>query len=52
MEINNKKSGILLHNRKNIEQKVRNNYNIKGIPVVEKYKYLGIYIDSKLSFDM
>ena len=51
MEINFKKSGILLHNRNKIEDKIKRNYAIEDIPIVNEYKYLGIYIDTRLTFN-
>ena len=45
------KSGILLHNRNKIKLKVEKEEKIKNIPIVEKYKYLGVYIDSRLTFE-
>ena len=50
MQINYQKSGVLLHNRKKIQQKIRNNMEIMQIPVVQSYKYLGILIDAGLTF--
>lgn len=34
MQINNSKSGIIFHNRKNVDQKIRNGYKVKDIPLV------------------
>ena len=48
MKINKKKSGIILH-KKNSKRK-RKKSEFHGYPIVNEYKYLGIYIDSKLSF--
>ena len=50
MEINKKKSGILLHNKKNIAQRVNKEEKILGIPICESYKYLGVHIDHGLTF--
>ena len=48
MQINKKKSGILLHNKKNIPQRVSKEEKILGIPLCISYKYLGVHIDLSL----
>ena len=48
MKINRKKSGIIFHKFKSRKTKTPKSFN--GYPIVDSYKYLGIYIDSKLSF--
>ena len=49
MEINFKKSGILqLRDSKRTPN--LKDLLIQGIPMVEEYKYLGIYFDTTLSF--
>jgi len=50
MDINKKKSGIIFHscwgwsNRRKLKE-------IEGYPIDNKYKYLGIWIDSALTFN-
>ena len=48
MKINRAKSGIMFYKKK--KSKVRT-VQILGYPVVENYKYLGIWIDEKFSFE-
>ena len=48
MTINKKKSGIIIHRTNGKRKKKRKKY--KDFPIVDEYKYLGVYIDSKLSF--
>ena len=49
MKINKQKSGIIFCKRKSMKKD--NRKDIEGYPVVQKYKYLGIIIDEKLSFN-
>ena len=48
MTINKKKSGIIIHKKNSKRSKKRK--EVKGYPIVNEYKYLGVYIDSKMSF--
>ena len=50
MQINAEKSGIILWNNKNTKRKVIEKERIKGIPIVTKYKYLGIIMDYQMNF--
>ena len=50
MQINAEKSGIILWKNKNTNRKVIEKERIKGIPIVQKYKYLGIILDYQLKF--
>ena len=47
MKINKKKSGIMWFKRKKNNKK--RNKNIEGYPVVENYKYLGVYLDDRMN---
>ena len=50
MKINKKKSGIMWFKRKKNNKKTLNEIkNIEGYPIVENYKYLGIYIDDRMN---
>ena len=51
MKINTEKSGVIFWKDKNIKRKSIEQERIKGIPIVEKYKYLGIIFDAKLNFE-
>ena len=51
MEINKKKSGIMIHNRNNLAKRIERKENIEGFPIVKEYKYLGIIIDCGLTFE-
>ena len=48
MLINKKKSGIIYHRINS--KKLRKKKLYHGYPIMSEYKYLGITIDSKLSF--
>jgi len=48
MQINKKKSAIMYHKINSKKLKKRREYH--GYPIVSEYKYLGVVIDSKLSF--
>ena len=48
MKINKKKSGIIYH--KINGKKLRKKKEYHGYPIMSEYKYLGIVLDSKLSF--
>ena len=50
MKINKNKSGIMFYKKKNNRKRSQENNEIMGYPRVEEYKYLGIWIDSKMSF--
>ena len=43
MKLNRNKSGVIFHTKQGPKPKEYNG-DIEGIPVVEKYKYLGIWI--------
>ena len=49
MKLNKSKSGIMMHGKKGKKLKVEK--KIRGIPVVEEYKYLGIWIDKNLTMN-
>jgi len=53
LKLNPKKSGILefLPRRGNCKRVLKINSLVEEIPVVDKYKYLGIWIDSKITID-
>ena len=53
MRINKKKSGIIFFRKKKkkIAEGEEGNQDILGYPILEYYKYLGIWIDYKMSFD-
>ena len=46
MKINNDKSGIILWKNKKSRRQSAEKVKIKNIPIVSKYKYLGIMLDS------
>ena len=48
MKINKKKSAIIYH--KINSKKLRKKKEYHGYPIVSSYKYLGVVLDSKLSF--
>ena len=48
MIVNKKKSGIIYHRVRSKKIKKKKMYH--GYPIVSEYKYLGVIIDSKLSF--
>ena len=50
MKINAEKSGIIFWNDKNAKRKEVEKEKISGIPIVTKYKYLGIILDVKMDF--
>ena len=50
MKINRKKSGIMFVKKRNSKVK-ETRRDIQEYPIVEEYKYLGIWIDYKFSFD-
>ena len=50
MKINTDKSGIILWKNKRTKRKVQDKERIMGIPIVEKYKYLGIILDFQLKY--
>ena len=51
MQVNRKKSGIIVHKGKlhNINEKTTC-HKLSKIPIVDNYKYLGIWIDRNLNF--
>ena len=49
MKINKKKSGIMLFKRKTGNNRIILDDELKDYPLVTKYKYLGVYIDDKMS---
>ena len=48
MKLNRKKSGIIFHTKQGPKPKEYRS-DIEGIPVVEKYKYLGIWIERTMT---
>ena len=44
INVNKKKSGIMI-----LKNKIENNDNIDGYPIINKYKYLGIMINDKMT---
>ena len=44
INVNKKKSGIMI-----LKNKIENNDNIDGYPIINKYKYLGIIINDKMT---
>ena len=51
MEINKKKSGIIFLEDKN-NNKINKKYkklDLNGYPILNKYKYLGIYLDNNMN---
>ena len=49
MTINKKKSGIIFYKKKK-RKRLKDN-DIAGYPIVEEYKYLGIWMDQKMTFE-
>jgi len=49
MKINKKKSGIIFYKKRKNKYKMEK--EIMEYPVVEEYKYLGIWIDEKMSWN-
>ena len=49
MKLNKGKSGILFHEKKG--RKLKAEKRIRDIPVVDEYKYLGIWIDKNLTMN-
>ena len=49
MKINKKKSGIIFYKKK--KKKIKKDKEIMGYPEVDEYKYLGIWMDSKMTFE-
>ena len=49
MKLNKGKSGIMIHGLKGRKQKKET--FIQGIPIVDKYKYLGIWIDKNMTLN-
>ena len=50
MKINKKKSGVIFHVKRKVKSKTGGYPQFEGYPIKEEYKYLGITIDSKMSF--
>ena len=50
MKINSKKSGVIFHKKRKSAKNQRAG-NVKGIPICQKYKYLGVIINETLSTD-
>ena len=50
MIINTEKSGIIFWKDKNIKRREVEKERISGIPIVTKYKYLGIIFNAKMDF--
>ena len=50
MKINKKKSGIMIFKKKRRKNAENEEKEITGYPIVEEYKYLGIWLDSRMSF--
>ena len=50
MKINKRKSGIMWIKKKGSGKKKKNE-ELEGFPVIDTYKYLGIWIDNHLSFE-
>ena len=53
MQVNKKKSGIIVHKGKlpnQCQQNGTNCHQLSSIPLVESYKYLGVWIDRSLNF--
>ena len=49
MVINKKKSGVIVHNRRDIGKLIAAGKTYKDIPLVKKYKYLGVQLDGNLT---
>ena len=49
MKLNKGKSGIMFHEKKG--RKLKKEKRIEDIPVVEEYKYLGVWIDKNLNMN-
>ena len=50
MQINKKKSGIMFFKKRKTKQKENDNM-ILGYPIVNEYKYLGIYLDDRMNLN-
>ena len=50
MKINRKKSGIMFVKKRNSKINATRK-NLQEYPIVEEYKYLGIWFDDKLTFE-
>ena len=48
MRVNKKKSAIIFHKKNSKKLRTKKSYH--GYPITDNYKYLGIYLDSALSF--
>ena len=51
MKINRKKSGIIFYKRRKSKKNSNHKEEILGFPIVDEYKYLGLWIDETMSFD-
>ena len=49
MKINKKKSGIIIFRKRKTKKNKEEYKDILEYPIVDHYKYLGIYIDSKIN---
>ena len=51
MKINKKKSGIIVHKKRHRKNKKDVKEDVEGFPIVERYKYLGIWLDSSMNYE-